>query len=297
MRYKGILLFVIILLLLGCGSKVDTSDEVEKALDAAISQVEIPSVIQEEAIALPDSINTVQIIWSTDHPEYISFEGVITRPEPEAGSQKVTLSATFSLAGVIRTVRYEVTVSAIPPEEIIASALASLNIGSMEAVTDDLNLPTSIGKVEVSWISSHPEYLDQNGKVKRPLFGHENVGVSLTASLSYLGKTASKIFSVTIISSDIEPFDYSKILGFACNIEPTLLEAGDPGYYLVSNEREFLEVLAYENNAKKGTIAAKVIEITSDLDLGYSEVLAKYPEVTFNDTIFREHKTPQTHPL
>ncbi|MBT2284582.1 S-layer homology domain-containing protein [Paenibacillus polymyxa] len=87
-------------------------------------------------------------------------------------------------------------------------AANQLNIGhyldeadqSADKITRNVNLPTS-GKngVSITWSSSHPTVISNNGTVQRPAVQAGNVQAELTATLTYQGVTTTAVFPVTIL--------------------------------------------------------------------------------------------------
>ncbi len=70
----------------------------------------------------------------------------------------------------------------------------NLNLGDLSAVTSDLTLPTTLGSkgVTVSWASTKPQIINEQGKVTRP--AKWDVNVKLTATLSQT--VGSSVFSL-----------------------------------------------------------------------------------------------------
>ncbi|SIM54777.1 family 43 glycosylhydrolase [Micromonospora cremea] len=77
---------------------------------------------------------------------------------------------------------------------------AALDLGDTSAVTENLSLPTrAAGGSAVSWSSSNPAVVSSTGVVTRPAAGSGNATVTLTATVSYAGYTASRNFAVTVV--------------------------------------------------------------------------------------------------
>ncbi len=71
---------------------------------------------------------------------------------------------------------------------------------STDKITRNVTLPTS-GKngVSITWSSSHPTVISNNGTVQRPAVQAGNVQAELTATLTYQGVSTTAIFPVTIL--------------------------------------------------------------------------------------------------
>ncbi|MGW6929177.1 immunoglobulin-like domain-containing protein [Lentzea sp. NPDC054927] len=81
-----------------------------------------------------------------------------------------------------------------------AADVAALDLGDTSAVTDDLTLPVSTpGGSAISWESSKPSVVSATGAVTRPAPRAGNTSVTLTATATYAGYTASRDFTVTVL--------------------------------------------------------------------------------------------------
>lgn len=162
----------------------------------------------------------------------------------------------------------------------------------------NISLPQVIDGATLSWTSSDSDILSNEGVVTR---GTVDKMVTLTATARYLDYTATKSFEFMVLQeTDDKTFmltDYD-VLGFAeGHVSIPYISLGDPGYYKVTNELEFLDAIKAENNTKLNTHSARIIEIASDLNLGYDEVIRKYPQVaTDYRSVFQTHNKPSVHP-
>lgn len=167
------------------------------------------------------------------------------------------------------------------------------------SVKYNLSLPTNVDGVTLTWESSNQEVLSNQGVVTR---GSEDVVVTLKVVASIYNFEDQKEFEFIILKTQEEKVfeitDYD-VLGFAeGKVSIPNISEDDPSYYKVSNEIEFLDAIKAENNSKNGTHAARIIEITADLNLGYEEVIKKYPQVADDyRSIFQTHNTPSLHPI
>jgi uncharacterized protein YdeI (BOF family) len=89
-------------------------------------------------------------------------------------------------------------------EELIAEALDNLSIvfesgDSINSVTQNLNLPTKVGDVTITWSSNNPTVISNQGVVTR---GFADVNVVLTATATLNDKTDTKPFTVKVIGHD-----------------------------------------------------------------------------------------------
>ncbi|HEX6353326.1 family 43 glycosylhydrolase [Actinophytocola sp.] len=82
-----------------------------------------------------------------------------------------------------------------------AEDAAALDLGDTSAVTDNLALPAKgAGGSAISWSSSDPAVVSDTGVVTRPAPGTPNATVTLTATASYAGFTATRTFTVTVLA-------------------------------------------------------------------------------------------------
>ena len=86
-----------------------------------------------------------------------------------------------------------------------AADVAALSLGDTSAVTDDLALPlTTPGGSAISWVSGNPSVVSAAGVVTRPAPRAGNATVTLTATASYAGYTATRDFTVTVLEDDTD---------------------------------------------------------------------------------------------
>jgi uncharacterized protein YkwD len=107
---------------------------------------------------------------------------------------------------------------------MVEEALASLQIDfatgeSAHGVFSDVTLPeTSENGLPVSWASSQPSYVTEEGTVTRPPNGGGDVDVTLTATAEFNGYSNTREFAVTVVQS----YDYTPVP--AVNPEPAEIE-------------------------------------------------------------------------
>ena len=286
------LILVTFITLSGC--RDEKEDDPELILNQVSESLKIDEEISSAFLRLPKQIENISINWESSDENIISLDGVVNRPHYLVGDVTVILTAHLSLNELTKILTFEVLVKAIDVdyEEVISGVYDALTLSTI--VFEDLDLPLEINNVKITWQSSNESILTNTGLIIHANLLSNNENVLMTATLSYGGIERSKIFHLVIPSYTKS---YQKIEGFAgLLISETGLKRGDPGYYLVTNEKEFIKALTFTNDSKLGTVSAKVIEITNDLNMGYLDVINKYPDETFNSTIFRAHAVPKTHP-
>ncbi|MCJ8007516.1 lipocalin-like domain-containing protein [Lederbergia wuyishanensis] len=89
-------------------------------------------------------------------------------------------------------------------EEIVEIVKNQLDLGDTNAVISNLELPTEGARgTEISWHSSNPEIISEQGIVNRPAVGEENATVTLTATVTKGGATATKTFTVIVLAEKL----------------------------------------------------------------------------------------------
>lgn len=78
-------------------------------------------------------------------------------------------------------------------------AMNALKLEGLDQVKANLDLPSVINGISVSWKSSNTKYITDSGEVTRPAFGENEVKVDLTATLTKNGLTIQKLFLATVL--------------------------------------------------------------------------------------------------
>lgn len=118
-------------------------------------------------------------------------------------------NADRTLAGSLRDVRiYD---SALSAQEVAAlhptdatklsRDAAALSLGDLSAVTANVSLPaTAANGSAITWASSAPGTISAAGVVTRPASGQPAAAVTLTATLTRGGETATRTFDATVVA-------------------------------------------------------------------------------------------------
>jgi beta-xylosidase len=118
-------------------------------------------------------------------------------------------TADRTLAGSLRDVRiYDSALSAqevaaLHPSDAtkLARDAAALSLGDLSAVTGNVTLPaTAVNGSSIKWASSAPGTISAAGVVTRPASGQPNATVTLTATLTRGGETATRTFDATVLA-------------------------------------------------------------------------------------------------
>ena len=93
-------------------------------------------------------------------------------------------------------------VDRLPPEQLLSVAQQTLDLGHLDYVVADVNLPqTGPFTAALSWTSSDDTVIEATtGKVTRPPSGAADATVTLTATLTLAGESTSKQFVARVIS-------------------------------------------------------------------------------------------------
>ncbi|MCL2838525.1 MAG: S-layer homology domain-containing protein [Oscillospiraceae bacterium] len=181
---------------------VNMPAELNTLIDASeILSEDMPRFISE-SINLSSSIAGfpgVTVSWRSLNPSVIDDNGTLLSP-PEDNNEPVdaTLEATISLGGVNRVLTYTVTVSCRNMIDFLTD-LTTLDLGNLDAVTENLTLPLILSGVPVRWESSNPAVISNSGVVNRPYAIEQNVQVELTAFGEFSGVPFSHTFVATVL--------------------------------------------------------------------------------------------------
>ncbi len=158
----------------------------DETLVDAVAQLTLDASVSTD-ITLPTTSGDVAISWASNNAA-ISDTGEVTQSLTE--DVTVELTATLTYKGVSQDKVFTVVVS---QDATLEDAVDGLTL--VTEVEEDITLPTTIGDVTVSWESNH-KAISNTGEVTRSLEG--DITVELTATLSYLGVTEEKVFTVTV---------------------------------------------------------------------------------------------------
>lgn len=154
-----------------------------------------------ENLTLPTSDeNGVTIKWTSQRPEVISNTGIITRSYFK--NEEVVLTAKVSKNDAVMEKAFNVTVlkSDENPtdEELVAKTKASLDLGDISAVTNNLTLPeyNSLYDTVIRWESESKDIISDKGVVTRPL---KDSKVTLIATIIRGDARDTKKFDVCVI--------------------------------------------------------------------------------------------------
>jgi len=147
-----------------------------------------------------------EIIWKSNKPEFIDNMGNVVRPLYIQGDQAVTLTALLDLGGNRVTKEFYVTVlknETLTDAEKVFLDKEALTLEKTTGVIDDIYLPSK-GEIygsTITWSSSNPSVISENGTVNRPVAGKGDVVVTLTAILQLGDAVDAKYFNIEVLES------------------------------------------------------------------------------------------------
>ena len=150
-----------------------------------------------------------QISWKSNKPSVISNDGTVNYPAFGQYSQAVTMTATFknTVGGFNLSEDVPYLFRVFPRTENSSDNEANaLNTITLPSSTDkdNIELPTEINGVKISWTSSNSSVLDEKGRVYNP---QTDTDVTLTASTS---AGATRTFTIRVLHQS-NPTDIQKV--------------------------------------------------------------------------------------
>ncbi len=136
------------------------------------------------------------ITWVTSDAAYLAADGTVTRPTEDDAT--VTLTATFQLAGRTTTRDFVFTVLADNPQKDVDFIADGFDL-AITHVFGNIVLKTEVGGAAVTWQSSDPAVISTDGTVTRAA---DERAITLTATFSLAGATATREYPVTVLASD-----------------------------------------------------------------------------------------------
>ncbi|MEG1043469.1 MAG: hypothetical protein RSF81_01675 [Oscillospiraceae bacterium] len=162
-------------------------------------------------IKLPIQLNGAAITWTSASEEFITNDGIVTRPTYTKGDVEVVMTATitFGKGGdkVTKTRDFVVTVSKKAPDnaEQVTIVINELAFADTLVKEDKLTFPTYSG-AEITWESLTPDVITDNGIVTRNK--EKNVNATMKATIKVGEDVGTKEFELLVLkagASDLTP--------------------------------------------------------------------------------------------
>jgi hypothetical protein len=176
------------------------------ALSIGFSQGDNEDHVTRELSLPRNGENATAIRWISNDPWVITSTGGVSRPMYTDGDKSLTLTATVSRGSERSTVSFPLTVVRNDPTDAEAVKLAVQVVKQVfendiptDSVTDDLTLPKITEyNVAISWISSDPLVITNEGMVEQPSYTQGSKTVRLTANLTRGNEQDIEEFTVLV---------------------------------------------------------------------------------------------------
>jgi uncharacterized protein YjdB len=168
------------------------------------------SVTQDITLPLK-GVNGSSIIWISNNPFLVGIDGKVSRPSNSEGNQGVTLTAliTKGFITVQKSFALNIICQPMTNQESVNADKSLLNIGYAEGdssknVTQNVTLALKgLNGSTITWKSSNPGIITNDGIVKRPLYTAGDKLVTIKAVITKGQNTTEKMFVLNVIKQDI----------------------------------------------------------------------------------------------
>ncbi|MBE7032805.1 MAG: DNRLRE domain-containing protein [Ruminococcaceae bacterium] len=150
-----------------------------------------------------------KISWTTSNPDVISADGKVMQTD---SLQTVTLTATIEAGNLSDTDEFTFNVSPVVTEDSSAvekdlqnltEELLSPNDDPSDGIKHSLSLTdTGMYGSSITWVSDNENYITGTGRVTQPRCDQEDTQVTLTATVSRGGITATKELTFTVLADE-----------------------------------------------------------------------------------------------
>ena len=184
-------------------STVENVKEDYNCVDVTYADGDDAQSITQDITLVENVLNGSTVTWQSSRPDLISTGGIVTRPDADAGSSDVVISAVISNNGATLTKVFSLRVIAAEPDENsdVAADKAALAIGYFEgdtadSITTHVVLPT-IGErgSSISWQSDNTAVVATDGTVSRQ---SADTTVHLTATIHKDDVTDTSGFTLNV---------------------------------------------------------------------------------------------------
>ena len=171
----------------------------------------------------------VSIVWNSENLA-IANDGTVTRPSFSTGNSVGDLVATLSKGSESTTKTFSITVLKLPisASESVANVKANLALEGIDALRENLVLPTLIDGVAIEWSISDESVMGTDGVIYPNNYQGADKTATLTATLTKDGVSDTKTFDIVVLKAlqtDEEKVD--EVLASLSNVVPVNNEDGD----------------------------------------------------------------------
>ena len=259
--------------------EVTTEPSKDELIIEEIDEMRLPS---ETKVNLQlDSYVIIQntflnIDWESSNPDAINIRGGITR-----GVEDVTVKLTahfYSNKGFTYNKEYTVVVLAYTTQDRLEKALSEIRVDEYLTAESTLPFQVSDHDVCVSWVSSHPEIIDETGVINLPT---TKTTVHLTLTLRVAGAELVQEYDViAYLQGEYQYMDTFNVLnkyldfengtleGLAFNDNNCLVMTGLEGSYLspIFNTSSFTELTASWSAITNSTTGSVEVQVRLKID-------------------------------
>ena len=197
------LVFAGILTLAACDKTPAGPTDLEKLAEALV-EIELPSSTSTDLTFPSTGLHDVTITWESNNTAVIANDGKVTIPLFTQGNKTVKITAFVTLGDNTLTKTFNVSVNAAAVKtdaEKVAEAKAVLLLLDQSVISDMTLVGTAL-EATVTWSSSNPALIANDGTVVRPDEATGNVVVTLTATLTVGAASDTKTFEVTVVAEE-----------------------------------------------------------------------------------------------
>ncbi|OLT54233.1 hypothetical protein BJF88_09795 [Cellulosimicrobium sp. CUA-896] len=170
----------------------DAADDAVRADAAALDLGDTSAVVTD--LTLPaKGVGGSAVTWTTSDDGVVAADGTVTRPAAGEEPATATLTATVALRGASETRTVDVTVLPGDGDQAKAeAAVAAIEVPNLDDVRGNLTLPTTgLHGASLTWATSSGA-ITPTGEVTRPAHGEDAETVTLTATATVGGATATR---------------------------------------------------------------------------------------------------------
>jgi micrococcal nuclease len=208
--FKKLIFTIVVALFVTTLSACDNGGEIISDTQTLINLKE--SIVFDETevsedIVLPevDVIDGLTYSWSSNKTQYITDEGIVTRPSKDVGDVVVQLTLKLTLNGIEVNKVIELTVLAeeeLSDHDLLAFILDSVTFSETD-ITNNLTLPVIDDEgVTATWVSSREATLSHEGIVTRPGHTETDLGVILTLTVQKGSLSVFREYTFTVLKEE-----------------------------------------------------------------------------------------------